>query len=368
MFRRIRVACAAAVLSGILTYAADATAQVESTGRVVRDNSIIWHADAAAAAITVREGTTLSITAQSSLWYEVVIPNGQGERGLIAKGQVRLIPGSPEPVARVLRGDPPPTDAQRLPPREGAAGPSSRRPTVASPDTRPVPQGARRRVLFPVFVDANASYQLTSSDFSERVTFRENVEDGHFDTSYTVNGSRGLAIGGGGMFSQMLGVGGGLSRSSQRTPAALTGEIPHPFFFNTPRSISGDVPSLSREVLALHTYLRVRIPSGTRITLAVFGGPSIFRLKQDVVETVTSAEVYPYDEATFRTATVVTVRKSTVGFNAGGDAAFFLTRQIGIGVSVTFSRVSVIMPIEDGRTAQARVGGVSTLSGLRLRF
>lgn len=100
------------------------------------------------------------------------------------------------------------------------------------------------------FVVINGGYQLTTSDFGDGATKRENAEDGRFDTTYEVKSGAAFDIAGGGVLWRQLGVGVGVSRFSVSTPSALSATIPHPFFFNRPRSVSGDVAGLKREELA----------------------------------------------------------------------------------------------------------------------
>src|ERR1041385_2424877 len=90
--------------------AAQAQAQAQSQGRVVVDNAIIWRTNASITIASVKAGTVLELTARSDRWYEVIVPaalGGRGQRGLIARTQVQLLPGSVEPPERALRGSAP---------------------------------------------------------------------------------------------------------------------------------------------------------------------------------------------------------------------------------------------------------------------
>jgi hypothetical protein len=351
MTSKVTLVIALSVASCFIWIAPAALAQAPSQGRVVSDGATIWRADVSIVAATARAGTTLDITAQSERWYEVIVPEalgGRGERGLIARSQVQLLPGSPEPPNRPLRGSP------------------------AIADPRVPPQGAvavRRTPAFPRgFLSLNGAYQTTSNDFRETVTFRENAEDGRFDADYTVRAAPGLNMSGGGMISPTMGVGAAISRFARSTPSAFSGSVPHPFFFNAPRSISAEIAGLKREEWAVHAQMRGVFPASSQFQMMVFGGPSLFRVKQGIVADFSYADSYPYDEATFQTAEVISATKSTIGFNVGGDVAFFFTRQVGIGFTAMFSRATVDLPVDDGRDAQVRAGGMNTGGGLRLRF
>ena len=334
----------------LLTSVPPVTAQEQSLGRVVRDGAAIWRSDVSIIATTVREGTILQITAQSSEWYEVIIPvvlGGRGERGLIARSQVQLLPGSPEPAARPLRGDP-----------AGASGtPSS------------TPPGSPPRAAFPrSFISVNGVYQATSNDFRDGANFQANAETGRFDADYTVKAGPALDFAAGATVGGLLAVGVSVSRLSLATPTHLNGSIPHPFFFDRARSVAGDAGGLKREELAVHVQARLVIPLGRRMQVMTFGGPSFFHVKQDIVTDFSYADDYPYDEASFKTATTNTRQGSKLGFNGGGDVAFFFSRQVGVGFTAQFSGATVPLKSAGGGNANVKAGGVQAGGGLRLRF
>ena len=146
---------------------------------------------------------------------------------------------------------------------------------------QPVPRG---------FLAVNGGYQLTANDFSDSATKRENGEDGRFDTTYTVKGGPSFDVAGGAKVWRKLGVGVGVSRFSVSTPPSLTGSVPHPFFFNRPRSIAGEVGGLKREELAVNVQVTGMFPIGARMQAMLFGGPSFFQVKQGVVTDFTYSD------------------------------------------------------------------------------
>ena len=77
--------------------------------------------------------------------------------------------------------------------------------------------------------------------------------------------------------------------------------------------------------------------------------------------------------APFRIARVVSAEPrrhsaSVTGYHVGVDAAFFLSRHIGLGGLVRFSRASVDFASEDGGLVPMDLGGVHLSGGLRVRF
>jgi len=352
MLRTFAVACLTVVAT--LSQALNVFGQTSTIGSVVVDGAVIWRADVTVPAATAPLGTPLEVMAQSSRWYEVIIPaslGGHGERGIIARSQVRIAGDSTRIPAKMLRGDP---TIQMI---EGAKRTDSG-PAARAPKRTPI-QG---------LLSINGVYSVTSNDFRETVSFRESAEQGQFETAYTVKSVKGFSAGAGAMLSPHFGIGASVERSTASTPVAFSGALPHPFFFERPRNISADISGLKREELALHAELRAVWPVHPRVQLAVVGGPSLFRVSQRIVSDFTYTQSYPYDEAQFATSETLMATKTRIGFNIGGDAAFFFTRQIGIGAKVSMSRTTVDLPIDDDREAEVEAGGLITGIGLRLRF
>jgi hypothetical protein len=218
------------------------------------------------------------------------------------------------------------------------------------------------------FVVVNGDYQFTANNFTNGAVKQQNAENGRFDTNYGVKAGPAFDVAGGGVFWRTLAVGVEVSRFSIATPASLSATIPHPFFFDRPRSISGDVAGLKREEMAVHVQARLGFPVGTRFQLTVFGGPSFFQVKQGMVTDYTYTDSYPYDVAQFSAATTTNASVSKIGFIVGGDFAFFFTKQVGVGVTVQFAGTTVVLPGAGGGTQTVNVGGTNAGGGLRLRF
>ena len=232
----------------------------------------------------------------------------------------------------------------------------------------PAPAGAGASIPFRGFISVDGLFQATSNDFDTAVTFRANAEDGQYTTDYTVKSGPAFDVSGGAIVWRQLGVGVGVSRFSRDTPAQLSADVPHPFFFNRPREVSGEVGGLKREELAFHVQARGVFPLRPGLQLAVFGGPSYFKVKQGVVTDFAYDETYPYDVATFRSATSEEVDESVVGFHAGADVSYFFAQNVGVGGIVRYAGASVDITMPDGDRVDVAVGGLQAGAGLRLRF
>ena len=220
-----------------------------------------------------------------------------------------------------------------------------------------------------VFISIDGVFQSAGEDFGETVTFVENAENGTFSTDYDVKSGPAFNFSAGALVWRNLAVGVGVTRFSKATPIALTASVPHPFFFNRARSVTGDIGGLKREELAVHIQARAMFTPKPSIQAMVFGGPSFFSVKQGIVNDFEFTEAYPYDTATFSRGVTTTVDESKVGFNVGGDVGYFFTRQVGVGGTVQYSGTTVDVPASGGTgTFEIKVGGLQAGAGLRLRF
>jgi len=190
----------------------------------------------------------------------------------------------------------------------------------------------------------------------------------------TVNTSYGVSSGksfDGGVLIRVaggFGVGAAVSSFTKSQTAAVTGTIPHPFFFNTLRPISGTSSSLERSETAIHIQAGYVI-SSKRVDVAITGGPSFFNVSQDLVADATYTEAYPYDTTTFSATTISKATATKLGFNVGADIGVKLSKNVGVGGLVRFSRASVTFPL--ARTTSGvttDVGGPQVAGGVRFFF
>lgn len=240
--------------------------------------------------------------------------------------------------------------------------PQPRRSPVQQPPRRPAP-------IDRVYISVNGMFQSAAEDFGETVTFTENAENGTFTTTYDMQAGPAFDFSAGVLLWRNLAVGVGVTRFSKGVPIALSASVPHPFFFNRPRSVSGDVVGVTREELAVHIQARAMFKPSPRIEAMVFGGPSFFTVKQDIVNDFEIAETYPYDTATFSSGVTTPLDESKSGFHAGVDVGYFFTQQVGVGGSLQWSGATIAVPASGGTgTFDIKVGGMQFGGGVRLRF
>ena len=217
-------------------------------------------------------------------------------------------------------------------------------------------------------VSINVGAQLSSTTFSTTTTFPLFVETATINTSYTV--PKGKLFDGGLMYrlAGNFGVGVALSSFSERHDAAVTGSIPHPFFFNTPRQLTGTATSLERSEFAANIQVAYLYQS-RRYEVVISGGPTVFRVSQDLVSNATYTDAYPHDTVTFTSATTVKGEGTKTGFNIGADIGYKLSRSVGVGGLARFSRATLSLPLTGSASdVSVDAGGLQVAGGVRFYF
>jgi len=219
-----------------------------------------------------------------------------------------------------------------------------------------------------VFVDVNGGTQVSTTDFGDNVVFTEFVEQGDLNAAHAVASGPIIDVSGGVRLWRGLALGAGFTRFEGGHDASVDARIPHPFFFDRHRPISGSAPNLTRQERAAHVNVRWFAPVPGPVQIALFAGPSFFSVEQDLVTTVNVTQSFPFDTASFVSAETRRHSESVTGYHVGADAAFFFSRHIGLGGLVRFSRASVDFVSEDGGLVPVDLGSVQLSGGLRVRF
>ena len=218
------------------------------------------------------------------------------------------------------------------------------------------------------WVSFNGAAQATATTFTDNVRFIEFHENADFDADYAVGTGMVFDGGAGVRLANGLGFGVAVSRFERLDPVSIDARIPHPFFFSRPRSLSGSQPDLTRLETAVHVEVRWVESVGDTVELAVFGGPTLFNVRQDLVASIGYDHAYPYNEASFASASMAPATETAIGFHAGADVGFYFSETVGLGALIRYSGGSVDLPGEGDGMIPVDVGGFHVGGGLRLRF
>lgn len=305
---------------------------------------------------TLPAGTAVKVTTKEGAWYQVVFHDERwGDRtGYTLAVNVRIAASTP------LTADAP----GAAPARRAPQPPATPRPPAAA-----VASAARNGPPpYRGIVSVNGLRQETSTAFTGTTSFVQNAETGHVTTSYGADHPLVVDVAATGQVWHALGITLAATWSAEKSDGAISASIPHPFVFNAPRTVSGTATGLKRREIAVHLDPSVLLSMGSAVQLVLFGGPSYFRMKQGLVTGVTSTDVYPYDTATFVAATTAESTRSRLGYNAGVDVTFGVSKYVGVGVIARYSRATLTFPSESDEDVEVRAGGLQFGGGLRFRF
>jgi hypothetical protein len=244
-----------------------------------------------------------------------------------------------------------------------------RRPAVRRTRTqRRSPGVDARRDGATVFLDVDAAWLAAPDDVTETATFTAYEEAGRVSATYRAKSRTVPAVSGGVRVWRGLWLGAAFAQSSTSAAAAVSVDVPHPFFFDQPRHAAGESPAARRRETTLEVVAVWAVPVNRRVELRVFAGPAVVRLRQDVVSDYLYTDAYPFDTIAFDRATLATASASTIGVAAGADLAVYLTSHLGAGVAARYTHATVDLDTPLGSHLQLAAGGARIGAGLRVRF
>jgi len=244
-------------------------------------------------------------------------------------------------------------------------------PAAAAPtrQARPVaPAAAMPTAMQHGYFNVNGGYQGTTNAFTSAWSYPSNLETASVTARYSVKPGVLIDVAGGVRLWRDLSIGAAVSRYDRSDFASLSASVPHPFFYNQPRSLQATSPGPKRTETAVHLQAMWSFAAGSRIQLGVSGGPTFFTVRQTFISAVSFAEVYPYDTISISNTSTGTQSASKATFNVGGDLTCLIYKQIGVGGMVRFSGVTVGFKAADGSALLVKAGGLQVGAGLRVRF
>jgi Outer membrane protein beta-barrel domain len=215
------------------------------------------------------------------------------------------------------------------------------------------------------YVSVNFGGQVGSHDLNSTSTFPLYDETATVNTAQKVKGGGLFDIGGAyRVYGHNLLAGVTYSHMGSTSEIAIDATLPHPVFFDQPRHVTSTQGGSKHKEDVVHINAIYMIPVANKLDVGIFGGPSIFAVKQDTVETVTVTETANPAQPTLN-APVNRVSKTTVGANFGVDVQYLIGKKWGVGGIMRFAFGSVSIP---GAADNLSVGGFQIGGGGRYRF
>ena len=346
---RNRTLLVLALVLGLALSADAATVRVKANGTPLRatasaDGEIL---------VRLNQGVLLDLVDVARDWYKVRDPQSKKE-GFVLASLVELVPGgatTPPGPASAAKG-------QAAPPAGGKS---------AAP-TRPLPPAKPGEWRDNGFVTVSGLFQATGTTFGYSFSPAEYAyaEQARINTHHPLDSGPALDLGGGMRVWRNMAVGATLSVFSESSVVDVDGTVPHPLYLNRDRAVTGTFASPRTEV-GLHMQASWVMPVGRRTLVSLGGGPSYMHVKQAIADGINLSTVYPYDTSAVTGARTATVSTGRIGFNAGGDASYFVTRTIGVGGMVRFSRASVPLKTAGGKVS-TNAGGLQAGVGVHVRL
>lgn len=220
-----------------------------------------------------------------------------------------------------------------------------------------------------LLINVNVGIQVGDNDLSRQSNFDLYDEQATVDINQTINNGGFFELGGAYRLQGNYGVGlswGILSNSGEGT---ISGSLPHPQFFDQPRSFSQDASNLKHTEHSIHFHAIYFMPFTDKVDFAFSGGPSIFRTTQGLIRNISFSEVPPsFTSVSIDSVDVVELSDSGWGFNLGADMTYAVTPSIGVGALIRYTRGTVEFNLSESQTADVRAGGFQIAGGLRLKF
>lgn len=158
---------------------------------------------------------------------------------------------------------------------------------------------------------------------------------------------------------------------SSSSTADVSGSIPHPIFFDRPRSFAESIDGIDRDEYATHLQVGYMVPFNDKLDMYVYGGPSFFRVSQEVVDDVTVAEQgAPFTNVVVQPSFAVR-KKSATGYNVGVDLSYMFystdTVRLGLGAFARMTGAKADITVGES-TVETDLGGFQFGIGARFRF
>jgi hypothetical protein len=160
-----------------------------------------------------------------------------------------------------------------------------------------------------------------------------------------------------------LAVGLSVALRSATSDSAISATIPHPLFFGAPRTVSTSTTGMKDTQTWIGVLAMYTLPTASKLTVRVFGGPAVALVKHDIAASFTAAEGTSVTQPTVA-ITKGSVSKSLIGAIGGIDLSYGVTKTVGIGAFVRYAGAQANVTGAESGT----LGGLEAGGGLRFSF
>ncbi|MGE5246412.1 MAG: hypothetical protein ACM3SQ_19480 [Betaproteobacteria bacterium] len=209
-----------------------------------------------------------------------------------------------------------------------------------------------------IFLSVDVGAQVGSHSVNTNTSFPLYDETATVTSSQKVGAGPVIDFGGNYRVWRNLALGLMFTTFSRTVDGSLSATVPSPIFFNRPTTVNVTTPGLKHSEFGTHIQALYYFPVGEKLDLAIYGGPSIVHLSQDIPTATVPA-------GTQNTNVSVSKAKGTAaGGNVGAEISYMLTSRYGAGFYMRYAGGSVDLPTAKG----VKVGGFQVGGGIRVRF
>jgi hypothetical protein len=159
------------------------------------------------------------------------------------------------------------------------------------------------------------------------------------------------------------GAGVDVSFRTLKSDSAIAAAIPHPFFSDSPRTITTTSPGLGHtetwaSLLAVYTP-----PPSSKVSVRFYGGPAVVMVQHDTIASFTATEGASITQPTIA-VTAGSVSKNFIGGTGGADLAYRVNDKVSLGVFVRYTGAMANIAGAESKL----LGGLQSGGGLRFSF
>jgi hypothetical protein len=248
----------------------------------------------------------------------------------------------------------------------GVLAPASAQTPDSPPATAAAPSQERPQRIW---VNFNFGATSGSKEYTLSTTFTEYAEEGSFATTQQVN--KGFTFDFSGMVRVWRGllVGAGYSGLNTETTSDYTLTVPHPLYYNQPRTVTGNVETPNYREASLNLFVGYTFPLSDRLDVTAFAGPTFFTMEQAFATGVRYTESAPAYTITVDEVKTTNVKESAPGVMVGGDVTYMFSRFVGAGFFARYNAATLrVTPTGGGAPTDIDLGGLQWGGGIRFRF
>lgn len=295
--------------------------------------------------------------------------NGMSETERLSPGWPR--PDAPANVVTTARPGPETMDRRPSPPAS-QTGAELQTPLAPPPPTSPPPRlegnavrsvedGAETRLaLFLNGVTESSDFGLTESR-----SFPIFKETATIDVDYRESNRSGYEVGARLRIVGPVGIIASAELFDNAPSATYRNRLPHPFFYDRQRELSGEQP-VSWSERALHVDPVLSFDFGSRLSVEAFSGLSMFFTETELLDEILYEEVFPYDAVVSKGTRFRRMEARPLGYNLGVSTTLRLLGVLGMNFGLRYSRADVHFELAEGREIHFDAGGLRFGAGLSI--